>query len=432
QCSALYTIGNGMRQGEEDSEGIPTIYQGMLLARNLSNLCRCSMLKTGVCRRKDKADEAKLHGSEGRCELQGVLEVASREEDRAWLKESYIGVVHPFVDLASIQNQLFSSNNFRCEIRSLGGRKVLISSIEEEGVERLLVEDDIRASQELGEYISIDSRTQTRSSLLFARILVHTTKLERNDERMNIRVDGALFQIKVNEEMVNSEDLLYSKAAALDGCKKTYLTLSLVVPSSPSHVEESIFNDQKESSTKPFPGMDGGITTKSAEQESSGLREERELTGPSNVGSSATEQECPIYQEPEGLLQEGSPSNLPAPQRPGQQPLILIEQSQSIRHGEAKGVDIIQLSAPGKDPVKLKDKSHRRSKKKTLEDILVLGSQKTRLLMQRSMKKQVKARLNNNKKKPANTEERCGESGKTINDSKILNKNRILCAMNEQ
>ncbi|GAB4858683.1 hypothetical protein Ancab_010156 [Ancistrocladus abbreviatus] len=95
-------------------------------------------------------------------------------------------------------------------------------------------------------------------------------------------------------------------------------------------------------------------------------------------------------------------------------------QSQSTSHGEAKGVDIIQPSAPGKASVKLKDKSHRRSKKKTLEDILVLGSQKTRVLMQWSMKKQAKARLNSNKKKQANTEERCRESGETINDSQIL------------
>ncbi|GAB4844409.1 hypothetical protein Ancab_037773 [Ancistrocladus abbreviatus] len=236
----------------------------MLLARNLSNLCGCSTLETGVCRRKDEADEAELHGSEGRCKLQGVLEVASREEDRVWLKGSYIGVVYPSVDLVGIQNQLFSSNNSGCEIRSLGGRKVLISSVEEEGVKRLLAEEDRR--------------------------------------------------------------------------------------------------------------------------------------------------ERPTYQEPEGLFHEDGPSNLLAPQRPSQQPLNLIERSQSIGQGEAKGVDSIQPSTLGKEPVKLKDKSHRRSKKKTLEDILVLGSQKTRLLMQRSMKKQVRARLNNNKKS-SNTEERCGESG---------------------
>ncbi|GAB4858682.1 hypothetical protein Ancab_010155 [Ancistrocladus abbreviatus] len=230
-----------MRQGKEDSEGIPTNYQRMLLARTLPNLCGCRTLETGVCRRQDEADEVELHGSEGRYKLQGVLEVASREEDRAWLKGSYIGMVHPSVDLAGIQNQLFSSNNFGCEIRSLGGRKVLISGLEEEGVERLLVEVDRRAVQ---------------------WILVHITQLECINESMNIRVDGALFQIRVSKELVSSASPLYSEALALDGCKKIYPTLSLVVPFSPSHVEESIFNDQKESSAKPFLGMDDGINTK--------------------------------------------------------------------------------------------------------------------------------------------------------------------------
>ncbi|GAB4843143.1 hypothetical protein Ancab_013118 [Ancistrocladus abbreviatus] len=126
--------------------------------------------------------------------------------------------------------------------------------------------------------------------------------------------------------------------------------------------------------------------------ESLGLYEKRERTSSSNVGSSATEQECLIYQELQGLLRE---------------------------------------DGPRKEPVKLKDNSHKRSRKKTLEDILVLGSQKTRLLMQRSMKKQVKARLNSNKKNTATPEERCGEFGETINDSQILNRNRILYDMNE-
>ncbi|GAB4830318.1 hypothetical protein Ancab_019956 [Ancistrocladus abbreviatus] len=291
---------------------------------------------------------------------------------------------------------------------------------------------------------------------------------------MNIRVGGALFQIRVSEEMVSSEDLLYSEAAASDGSKKTYLTISLVVPFSPSYVEESIFNDQKESPAKSFPGMDGGITTKQCvtrrkqreqircsqkaegdrprhateensrdmeytgdgvyraniseggsifnygtsrvrSRKSSGLRVERERIDPSKVGSSVIEQKRPTYQEPEGLLHDDGP-----------------KQSQSIGQGEAKGMDSIQPFAPGKEPVKLKDKSHRRSKKKTLEDILVLGSQKTRLLMQTSMRKQVKARLNSNKKKPSNKEERCEESGETTNDSQILNRNCILYAMNEQ
>ncbi|GAB4846663.1 hypothetical protein Ancab_025669 [Ancistrocladus abbreviatus] len=180
----------------------------------------------------------------------GCLEVVLREEDSLWLKGSYIGVVHPSIDLAGIQNKIFSSNNFGCEIRSIGGRKVLISSLEEEGVKRLLAEEDRRTknflekiAREWGEYISIGSRTKNHSRLLFARILVHTTKLERIDERMNIKVDGALFQIRVSKEMLSIEDLLYSEEADSDGCKKVYSIISLVVPSSPSHVEESIFND---------------------------------------------------------------------------------------------------------------------------------------------------------------------------------------------
>ncbi|GAB4829973.1 hypothetical protein Ancab_019617 [Ancistrocladus abbreviatus] len=172
----------------------------------------------------------------------GVLEMVSRVEDRVWLKGSYIGVVHPSVDLTDMQNQLSSSNKFGCEIRPLGGR-------EKNGLVEVL-------------RYTIPSRTKTRSCLLFARILVHTTQLKLIDERMNTRVDGVLLQIRVSEEMVSSEEWLYSEVAASDGCKKIYPTLSLVVRSSPSHVEESIFNDQKESPAKPFPGMDSGINTK--------------------------------------------------------------------------------------------------------------------------------------------------------------------------
>ncbi|GAB4846459.1 hypothetical protein Ancab_025464 [Ancistrocladus abbreviatus] len=159
---------------------------------------------------------------------------------------------------------------------------------------------------------------KTRSCLLFARSLVHTTKLECIDERMNIRVDGVLLQIRASEEMVSSEEMLDSEVAASDRCKKIYPTLSLVVPASPSHVVESIFNDQKESPVKPFLGMDGGITTKQyvtrskqmaqnraniyegggilncgtsrvRSGESLGLREKRERPSPSIMASSDTE-----------------------------------------------------------------------------------------------------------------------------------------------
>ncbi|GAB4843144.1 hypothetical protein Ancab_013119 [Ancistrocladus abbreviatus] len=186
--------------------------------------------------------------------------MVSREEDRAWLKGSYIGVIHPSVDLAGIQNQL--SDKFGCEIRSLRGRKVLISSIKKERVERLLAEDDRRTSQWFTSLRLWNMFDVCSGRTVWLRILVHTTKLERIDERMNIRVDGALFQIKVSEEMVSSEEMMYSEAAASDGCKKIYPTLSLVVLSSPSHIEESIFNDEKELPAKPFPSTDGGLTTK--------------------------------------------------------------------------------------------------------------------------------------------------------------------------
>ncbi|GAB4846659.1 hypothetical protein Ancab_025665 [Ancistrocladus abbreviatus] len=210
----------------------------------------------------DRKDDASLRG----------------EEDSLWLKGSYIGVINRGQEGANFQFRrrggqettgrrrqkglsmvhiLTSSEHVRCLFR----KNYLLRCY---GVPFQVCTKNFleKIAREWAKYISIDSRMKNRSRLLFARILVHTTKLERIDERMNIRVDGALFQIKVSEEVVSSEDMLYSEETDLDGCKKGYPIISLVVPSSPSHVDESIFNDQKESPTKSFPSMDGGITTK--------------------------------------------------------------------------------------------------------------------------------------------------------------------------
>ncbi|GAB4836871.1 hypothetical protein Ancab_001785 [Ancistrocladus abbreviatus] len=199
----------------------------------------------------------------GEC-CKGILELVSRKEDSAWLNGSYIGVVHPSIDIFSLQNQLPSLHNFGCELRSLGDREVLISIKEEEGVVRLLAEDNsgpLSVSLPCACGIS-PSRTETRSCLLFARIVVHTKQLARIDESVKIRVDGAPFTIRVSEEMVSCEDMFRSEAADSDGCKKLYLMPSRDVFPSPSHVEESSFIDWRDSPVKSFLGMEVGLTLK--------------------------------------------------------------------------------------------------------------------------------------------------------------------------
>ncbi|GAB4825593.1 hypothetical protein Ancab_040333 [Ancistrocladus abbreviatus] len=178
--------------------------------------------------------------------------------------------------MAEIQNQINSNNSHDCVARPMGGRVALITNSEEKGVERFLlkggrlqkwfikpwhmlqpnlgrivwlrfygiplqiwIEEFIaKLSSRWGELILVDSRTKNRSNLIFARVQVHTQITGIIAGGTEIKVDGAFFKVRISEEMPGTAE------AEQEGSEYTGQFSPLVIPTSPSHVEESVFHDQ--------------------------------------------------------------------------------------------------------------------------------------------------------------------------------------------
>ncbi|GAB4852019.1 hypothetical protein Ancab_016212 [Ancistrocladus abbreviatus] len=387
----------------------------------------------------------------------GVLQLVSRKEDSAWLNGSYIVVVHPSVDILRLHTQLPSLHNFGCELRSLGGREVLISSADEEGVVRLLAEVNSRAPQ---------CFTSAR--------LWNPSEVARIDEHVTIRVDGAPFTIRVSEEMASCEDLFHSDVAESVGRTKLHPTSSRerpglgAGPTSKQHVTGSpqglrnrgsvkVDGDRcqsaVEANSRDHIYKDIGVFTANFSERGGvpplgpfgdwsgdhvGLSENRTKLSPLPEASSVSVQAGPQYLEMSGCPKAVGPSICAAHSQPTHASLGLGEPFPSS--GIGAGLDVFSRRpvASGTESVRLKVKSHRSSKKKSMDDILALGSQKTRVIMQRTLKKQLAARLKHHKKKQGKLVEskrerdKDGVSGETVTDSQILNRNRILCDLNEQ
>ncbi|GAB4850403.1 hypothetical protein Ancab_039901 [Ancistrocladus abbreviatus] len=501
----------------------------------------------------------------GECS-KGVLELVSRKEDNAWLIGSYIVEVHPSVDIFCLHTQLPCLHNFGCELHFLGGREVLISSADEEGVVRFLAEVNSRDPQYFtsarlwnpsevclgrtvwlrcyglpfhiwtgicfkqiaeawGDFISIDSRTETRRCLLFARIAVHTKRQARIDENVTIKVDGASFTIRVYEEMESCEDCYHRDAAELVGYSKLHQTPSRMVSPSLSFVEETNSLLRRDSPVKVSPGLGVGPTPLQHVTDSSqGLRNRgpvkvdgdrcqsaaeansrdhifkeagvftenfserggfphlgpsgercgdymglsaglhsQEVTGslkafgppgercgdhvglsvnrtkcsPSPEAFSASVQAGSHLQEMTGSLKAYGPSSCAAQPQPTHASVGLGDIPPS-GFGVGLGVSPCRPVVSGTDCGRMKVKSLRSSKKKSMDAILALGSQKTRAIMQRTLKKQKAVRSKLYKKKQGQLVESererdtVGVSGETVSDSQILNRNRILCDLNEE
>ncbi|GKU90762.1 hypothetical protein SLEP1_g4713 [Rubroshorea leprosula] len=169
------------------------------------------------------------------------LEFNTKKEDCAWIEGCYVGIVHSIEAIPSLQEKFYLEDHFSISVKPMGGKMVLLYSSDKDELKNIVEFNEkwlnqwfkelrswnpgIIANERFawmrcqgvpleawgedffatiahiwGKFICLDDSTNGKERLDIGRFLISTRAMETISKKLQIKVDGRIENLKINEE----------------------------------------------------------------------------------------------------------------------------------------------------------------------------------------------------------------------------------------